>query len=236
MRGLRPAALSLAAVVTLSGTLSCASPPRIYHTVKGGENLFRIGLRYGVPATELMRANGIGDVSNVQIGTRLLIPEGSQRKAAPASAPKTPPGAGRPGYADTRRAVRGRVQSGADLVFQWPVEKGELVSRYGYRWGRRHEGIDIAAPRGTRIHAAESGRVIHAGGLGSYGQAVIVSHNAHYRTLYAHARGTKVRKGQRVNKGQLIAEVGTSGNSTGPHLHFEIRKGERPRDPLLFLP
>ena len=84
--------------------------------------------------------------------------------------------------------------------------------------------------------ASESGRVIHSGRLGDYGNAVIVKHAGYYRTVYAHASRTLVRKGQFVEKGQRIALVGSTGRSTGPHLHFEIRRRETPRDPILYLP
>ena len=123
-----------------------------------------------------------------------------------------------------------------DLDLRWPI-RGRLSSGFGWRRGRAHEGIDIPARRGTPIRAAEAGRVIHSGsGLGDYGRVVIVKHAGPYKTVYAHNRRNRVRKGQFVEKGEVIAEVGTTGNANGPHLHFELRRGAKPLDPLLHLP
>ena len=118
----------------------------------------------------------------------------------------------------------------------WPV-RGRLSSKFGWRNGRKHEGIDIPAKRGTPIYAAEAGRVIHSGdGLGDYGQVVILKHVGRYSTVYAHNRRNRVKKGEFVEKGDLIGEVGTSGNASGPHVHFEVRRDRTPVDPLFYLP
>jgi murein DD-endopeptidase MepM/ murein hydrolase activator NlpD len=118
----------------------------------------------------------------------------------------------------------------------WPLSRTKLTSRFGRRNGQPHEGIDLSAPKGTTIRAAESGKVIHSGRLGAYGLVVIVKHAGNYRSVYAHARKLFVRKGQFVEKAQKLAEVGMTGRTTGPHLHFEIRRKEVPKDPLLYLP
>jgi murein DD-endopeptidase MepM/ murein hydrolase activator NlpD len=110
-----------------------------------------------------------------------------------------------------------------------------LTSSFGLRGGRPHEGVDLAARKGTSIYASEAGKVIHSGRLGDYGNVVIVKHAGHYRTVYAHASKTLVRKGQFVEKRQKIALVGRTGRATGSHLHFEIRRRESPRDPMLYL-
>ena len=94
----------------------------------------------------------------------------------------------------------------------------------------------MTAKRGTRIYASEAGKVIHAGRLGDYGRVVILKHRGDYRTVYAHARKTLVRRGDFVEKGDSIAEVGTTGNASGPHLHFEIRRKDVAKDPILYLP
>jgi murein DD-endopeptidase MepM/ murein hydrolase activator NlpD len=124
----------------------------------------------------------------------------------------------------------------SQLVFIWPVH-GAVSSRYGRRNGRGHAGIDVRAPRGTPVYAAEAGRVIHSGGgLGDYGKVVIIKHVGRYSTVYAHHDSLKVSKGQFVEKGDLIGTVGTSGNASGPHLHFEVRRDRMPDDPLSYLP
>ena len=110
----------------------------------------------------------------------------------------------------------------------WPIPGHSRVSSpFGYRtlYGRKdfHTGTDFPAPVGTNIVAAEEGRVTHAGWLGSYGQLVVISHGKGISTAYAHCSSILVRVGQVVNKGQVVAKVGNTGNSTGPHLHFEVR-------------
>ncbi|AOY75338.1 M23 family metallopeptidase [Clostridium formicaceticum] len=113
--------------------------------------------------------------------------------------------------------------------------RGTLTSGFGTRWGRRHEGIDIGASTGTPITSADAGRVSFAGMQGAYGNLVIIDHENGYQTYYAHASKLLVKKGDRVFKGQEIAKVGSTGRSTGPHLHFEVRKNGVPTNPLQFV-
>jgi murein DD-endopeptidase MepM/ murein hydrolase activator NlpD len=94
----------------------------------------------------------------------------------------------------------------------------------------------MGAARGTPVRAAEAGEVTFSGRNGGYGKVVIVAHKGGYATLYAHHSRNRVRRGERVEKGTVVGEVGKSGNATGSHLHFEIRSDGRPRDPLLYLP
>jgi murein DD-endopeptidase MepM/ murein hydrolase activator NlpD len=118
--------------------------------------------------------------------------------------------------------------------FIWPVS-GTVVSGFGMRWGRLHEGIDIAASSGTPIWAAAAGTVIHAGWLGGYGNLVVVDHGNGLATAYAHASAILVGVGQQVAQGETVALVGSTGNSSGPHLHFEVRVNGTAVDPLLYL-
>lgn len=119
----------------------------------------------------------------------------------------------------------------------WPA-KGVLTSGYGWRWGRMHKGVDIAAPIGTPIMAAASGEVISAGwNSGGYGNLVKLRHADGSVTLYAHNSRILVRLGQLVEQGELIAEMGSTGYSTGPHLHFEVHpNGESAVNPMAYLP
>ena len=134
-----------------------------------------------------------------------------------------------------RRLARGAARAQTSLKFAWPV-KGRLSSRFGHRRGRPHEGIDIAAAKGTPIYASEAGRVIFSGRMRGYGKVVILKHAGRFRSIYAHASRLLVRKGAFVERGEKIAEVGSTGRSTGPHVHFEIRRSETPQDPLAYLP
>jgi len=103
------------------------------------------------------------------------------------------------------------------------------------RWGRMHDGIDIAASSGTPIHAAASGTVIYAGWMEGYGNLVVIDHGNGLSTAYGHQSSIAVGNGQAVAQGQTIGYVGTTGHSTGPHLHFEVRVNGAPVDPLGYL-
>jgi murein DD-endopeptidase MepM/ murein hydrolase activator NlpD len=118
--------------------------------------------------------------------------------------------------------------------FIWPTS-GTLTSGFGWRWGRMHEGIDIAAPTGTPISAAASGTVIHAGWMGGYGNLVVIDHGNGLATAYGHQSSIAVGSGTYVSQGQTIGYVGSTGHSTGPHLHFEVRVNGSPVDPLGYL-
>jgi murein DD-endopeptidase MepM/ murein hydrolase activator NlpD len=225
------AALGAAAVVCAAWLVACVSTSEggVVHVVRPGENVYRISLYYGVSVNDIVDANHIRDVSSVPIGHRLRIPR-ARRSAAVKSLAVVPSPAFRPA------GSRELAQRESNLGFTWPVA-GVVSSRFGWRGRKRHEGIDIPAKRGTAIRAAEAGRVIHSGGgLGAYGRVVIVKHAGRYSTVYAHNRKNRVKKGQFVEKGQVIAEVGTSGNASGPHLHFEVRRDRRAEDPLAYLP
>ena len=118
--------------------------------------------------------------------------------------------------------------------FVWPVH-GVLTSGFGWRWGRMHEGIDLAVGNGTPVVSAAAGTVIVAGWLGGYGNLVVVDHGNGVSTAYGHNTSVTVSVGQSVAQGQLIAYSGNTGHSTGPHLHFEVRINGSPVDPLGYL-
>jgi len=227
---------ALLAVAPACGGRRPGGPGVILH-VAAGENLYRIGKRYGVPPKEIAKANGIRDVTALSIGQRLYIPGARRRLAAgPERTPRNRPGVGSSGnMAEARRRGKKSARIQTDLDFAWPV-RGTLSSNFGRRWGRNHEGIDIKAKKGTPIFASEAGRVIISGRLRGYGKVIVVKHAGRYRTLYAHASKLLVRKGAFVERGQKIAEVGSTGKSTGPHLHFEIRRSEIAQNPIRYLP
>ena len=118
--------------------------------------------------------------------------------------------------------------------FIWPCD-GVVVSGFGMRWGRMHEGIDVSCAYGTPNRAAASGTIIYAGWLGGYGNLVVVDHGGGLSTAYAHASSILVGVGQSVSQGDTVSLVGSTGNSSGPHLHFEVRVNGQAVDPLLYL-
>jgi len=224
--GIRRAGVALWVAVVIA--LGCASTPDapdgpagLTHILQPGENLYRLSRFYGVPVDVIVSANDIDDVTALKIGQRIWIPNPTR-------------GAAQKSLAGSSSSSVGRRAGDLDLI--WPV-RGKMSSHFGHRNGRGHDGIDIPAKPGTPIVAAAAGRVIHSGsGLGDYGRVVIVKHEGYYSTVYAHNRRNRVEKGDFVEKGEVIGEVGSSGNASGPHVHFEVRRNREPVDPLLFLP
>jgi murein DD-endopeptidase MepM/ murein hydrolase activator NlpD len=123
---------------------------------------------------------------------------------------------------------------GASSGFIWPVN-GSVVSGFGMRWGRMHEGIDIAVPGGTPIRAAKAGSVALAGPTGGYGNYTCIDHGGGLSTCYAHQSSIGVSTGQSVGQGDVIGSVGCTGSCTGDHLHFEVRVNGGAVDPLGYL-
>ncbi len=124
--------------------------------------------------------------------------------------------------------------SNIGLKFISPVQ-GKIISEFGMRNGKMHKGIDIQAPEGENIKAAEDGVVIFSGFLKGYGNVVIIKHEGDFFTVYAHNRVNLVKEGEFVKKGQVIGKVGMTGNAQTPHLHFEVRKKTKPINPTDFI-
>ncbi len=137
----------------------------------------------------------------------------------------------------SHRAVQAYSQQHAASEMQMPVEGGRISSRFGLRkladdeHARMHQGLDIAASEGTPIEAARGGRVVQAGWVRGYGNTVVLDHGDGQTTLYGHASELLVKVGDKVTAGAHIAKVGSTGHSTGPHLHFEVRQDGRAQDP-----
>lgn len=145
--------------------------------------------------------------------------------------PTVPPGPGDGGTPPPTVAPPPPPDSGGSLL--WPTN-GALTSPYGWRWGAMHRGIDIGAPSGTPIYAAASGTVFFSGWMGGYGYLILIDHGDGRVTAYAHQSSLAVSGGS-VGRGQVIGYVGSTGDSTGPHLHFELRVGGTAIDPLPYL-
>ncbi len=189
-----------------------------YYEVKAGDTLDSIAKRYSVeiPAIVECEYNDLAEPYELQAGQRLVIPGGTRPVVARYVRATAPP---------PTNAPQGTGN------FMWPTS-GYLTQ--GYWLG--HQAIDIGAPTGTPIYAADAGYVAATGWMGGYGNYVIVNHGNGFETLYAHMSEIRAIAGQSVDRGDLIGLVGSTGRSTGPHLHFEIRQGGVKRNPLGFLP
>jgi lipoprotein NlpD len=189
------------------------------HTVVPGETVYRIAREYGVSPQRLMAANNLSDPRNLDIGRVLTIPGDSINSASAITEP------------DIWSVPR------AERQFAWPVVAGTVSSPFGIRHGVMHDGIDIAAPAGTPVRCADAGRVIYAGQLHGYGEVVIVQHPDGYATVYGHNQRNVVGVGDLVLRGQQIAEIGTTGRTSGgANLHFEVRRNNHPQNPIAYLP
>jgi lipoprotein YgeR len=200
------------------------SLPGSWVVVGANETLDDIVQHAGVPAEDILEINGLRSAAEVQPG-KLLFVLSAQAPAADVSADAhTPPVA---------------ADNAARPALRWPLTTIRVVvgSPFGTRWGKSHQGIDLPAPIGTPVFAAADGRVVYAGsGIRGYGNLVVLKHPGDLLTVYAHNSVLLVSEGQAVHVGDRIALVGQSGHATGPHLHFEVRTGQIPRDPMSYLP
>lgn len=197
------------------------------HVVAPGETLFRVAKRYGVSPEALAAENGISDPRSLTAGQELLIPDSTSIHS-----PDPPAAQARLAATARGKGAGPEAESARDL--NWPL-RGVLYARFGRRGREAHDGIDLAAPVGTPVKTAAAGKVIYAGEQKGYGLIAIIEHPNGLSTLYAHNHELRVKTGQQVREGQVIASVGESGRTTGPHLHFEVRRDGVPVDPLMHL-
>jgi len=213
-------------------TLRIPNQDGIFHKVKSGETLAGVAKKYGIAADRIREANGDAALNPFTAGKEIFLP-GARPEAVESSASSSSSRSG----ASSSKSSSAKVSGSSSRSYRWPVV-GKINSPFGWRrhpvTRRRdfHTGIDIKAPRGRTIQAARGGRVEYSGWMGGYGRVVVIDHGDGYSTLYAHCTSLSVRKGQSVSQGQAIATVGTTGRTTGPHLHFEVRRGNNPVNPL----
>lgn len=234
------------------------------HQVAEGETLYSIARANNVTPEELAKANRILNPKALRAGDTLFIPragesptaretpierpapdrENNSRTAAialrtskPTPAPradaKPAPALQAPERRDPLPTVA-RPSSGPRGELDWPI-RGVLYARFGKKGKEAHDGVDLSAPLGTPVQAAAPGKVLFAGEQKAYGKIAIIQHSSELVTLYAHCNDLRVKTGQQVREGQVVATVGESGRTSGPHLHFEVRRSGRPVDPLPFL-
>lgn len=250
------AAPALAAPAVVAAAPAANTPST--HVVNRGETLMSLSRRYNVPLSQLAKANSLTPTSQLGIGSKVIIPGGKAAAAAtqPASeqkpanqlvaqAPQTKPAASEPqqkarlasATPDIPEAEPAKAETTSALpAFRWPA-RGRVITAYGAKTnGKQNDGINVAVPEGTPIKAAEDGVVAYSGSeLKDYGNLVLVRHSNGYVTAYAHASELMVKRGDPIKRGQTIAKSGQTGGVSSPQLHFEIRKGSSPVDPMQFL-
>jgi murein DD-endopeptidase MepM/ murein hydrolase activator NlpD len=245
-----------------SKPVAVAAAPAV-HVVNPGDTLLSVARRNHVPLSELARANSLEPTAKLRLGMKLTVPGAKTAAVAPAAQPATvavqpvaavapatkmaaaggPPQSARLAQATATvedaavaTPVKATDATGALPTFRWPV-RGKVITSYGAKTnGKSNDGINLAVPEGTPVKAAEDGVVAYSGNeLKGYGNLVLVRHSNGYVTAYAHASELMVKRGDTIKRGQIIAKSGQSGEVGSPQLHFEIRKGSSPVDPLQFL-
>ena len=202
----------------------------VFHTIRAGDTISGLAAEFGVSAETIALFNGIRDPKRLLVGMRLVV------SYAP---PGTNPAGVRVPLRSQATPLGVPIPLGGQLA--WPTVGGRLVSGFGPRKKSFHDGIDIAAKSGTPVFAAHSAKVMYSGsGLRGYGKLLILKDRDGLVTVYAHNRRLLVKKGKNVSRGDKIAEVGSTGRSSGPHLHFEVRGLDRKGryiaiDPLPYL-
>lgn len=197
------------------------------YTVQKNDTLWSIAQAHNVTVQDILTANNMRSETILQIGSVLHIPENEVHP--PSTIPSTQP-------TSLAASVIPLVpETNLNTIeLAWPV-MGRLTSSFGTRWGSVHEGVDLGVPIGTPVRAAAEGVVSFAAVRGAYGWLVVIEHADGWETYYAHNSQLLVKVGDSVQQGQVIAKSGSSGRTTGPHLHFEVRRNGVPIDPMRYL-
>ena len=217
-------------------------PQSRYHIVSKGDTLYNISRRYNVDMPKLSAENNLSAPFTLKLGQRLVIPDSLYTRKPTASpttqATKTPTATAKKITNNKNVAQYSYAQPSTNRKqkFDWPL-KGQIISKFGpIAKGRNNDGINIKAPAGTPVKAADSGTVAYAGNeLKGFGNLVLIKHNDGWVTAYAHNQTLKVKKGQKVKRGEQIASVGSTGGVGSPQLHFETRAGKKALNPLAYL-
>ena len=218
--------------------LEALPEPQEPAVVRFGDNLVKIAQRYNLTISELLRLNPGLEAARLVVGTQIRLAQSSPSRSRMILGLK-PSASGGLSWPEQPRFGSDPLNTNpyTDTGWIWPT-KGIFSSGYGWRWGRMHKGIDIANNVGTPVLAARSGQVLSAGwNEGGYGYLVEIQHEDGSLSRYAHNSQILVRPGDAVSQGSVISMMGSTGRSTGPHLHFEILPAGRGAvNPLQFLP
>lgn len=197
----------------------------VLHTVTSGDTVLGIADKYDAKATDIVEYNGLSDSSRLSIGQKLMVPDGY---IAPVTAPPVVSGNTQIAREPSKDEPTPNPAPVTGSGFVWPTTT-KHISQY-FRWG--HTGIDIDNRSRPPVFAASGGTVEFTGWLGGYGNLIIINHGGGITTYYAHLDKFYVSKGQTVAKGAAIGQMGSTGRSTGPHVHFEVRRGGSPVNPM----
>ncbi|MFB6225865.1 MAG: peptidoglycan DD-metalloendopeptidase family protein [Candidatus Paceibacteria bacterium] len=211
----------------------------VLHQVTSGDTLAGIANKYDAEVEEIIDYNNLETGSSIQPGQKLIIPHGEKDRSSDTQQTQTEP--------STQTQTQPRVEDSFDDIaasppsvstpagssFIWPTTVHTITQYFGWR----HTGLDIAGPRGTSLLASKSGRVVKSscGWNGGYGCYVVIDHGRGVRTLYAHAYRLLANRGERVTQGDTVALMGSTGRSTGPHIHFEVRVRGQRENPLKYI-
>lgn len=207
-----------------------SEPGTLTYKIKPGDTLFSICRKHNVEISLVTALNDLTDANKIRAGQEIIIPL-EIFLATPVL----------DGTTDVEKrnvaiqSVGSRLSSRTNNGFMMVPTTGTISSLYGPRRGEFHTGLDIASDLGTPIYAAQSGKVIFTGWRDNYGRTVIIDHLNGYKTLYGHNSKVLVKSGQIVRAGQLISQMGTTGRSTGPHLHFEVYYDNKVVNPLEYI-
>ena len=223
--------LIMALTPLVLGCKTLSQNPSIVYLIEieKGDTLAKIAQKYDTSWKQIAKMNDISDPRELEIGDVLRVIPGPGGVIIGDKASK-------PAKVSAKKRKKGLFFGGGDKTsarLTWPL-RGRVTSKFGWRWGRMHEGIDIGGNYGQGIHSAGKGKVVFAGWQSGYGKTVIVKHGS-VNTLYAHLSRINAAVGQRVSKGERIGNMGRSGNARGTHLHFEIRDEGSPVDPMKFI-
>lgn len=207
-------------VLTQGQKLMFPSIDGITYKIKDGETLWDLASLYEIDFDDLLYINNLTSPDKLKLGQQIILPGVEAIKLQNPSEPKK---------------VAAKTASSASLSRGiWPAS-GSVTSKFGQRWGKEHNGIDIGASTGTNVKAFMAGKVTYSGWESGYGNLVIINHGNGLQTYYAHNSKLLVKIGQSVDSGSIIAKSGNTGNSTGPHIHFEVRKNGTPVNPYSYL-
>lgn len=240
--------IALFLVILFSPSPAMAKIKGVYHPVSKGVTLYSISVAYKISIAKLMAANKLASPSALKVGSKIFIPGAKTVLKVEPSVPlspkekielehslkteEKPP----PAELPAKTVQEKPPWAGKELDIIWPIQ-GKINSPYGPRGKKFHGGIDIASPFYQEVKAAMDGEVILArNSRTGYGKVVVLQHDLGFRTIYGHMNVIIAKEGEAIRQGQPIGGVGSTGKSTGPHLHFEVRHDGRHLDPLPLLP